>query len=261
MSSLAAAWAPASRCGGGWWRGGRQRCARPRPRSRSAVRSFAAAASGKPMHAEVRDRGPDRAGSLVHPGGQCSRIATRHGWTPAGPPIADAQSREKKAPTGTGPRGPRDSTPMPLGARAAVRPGRLPLAREGRHGSRRRASGSSAGSPGVPAAGARGFPSHSPAKGYSLLASPAASARPARLAHDLAASSPTWGYSAAIVPAPGQVLRGILRRTWRGRACSARVAEPGARSTGCWPWVSAAGRPGDAGRVGLSPRGRRSPGC
>jgi hypothetical protein len=148
MSSLAAAWAPASRCGGGWWRGGRQRCARPRPRSRSAIRSFAAAASGKPMHAEVRDRGPDRAGSLVHPGGQCSRIATRHGWTPAGPPIADAQSREKKAPTGIGSRGPRDSTPMPLGARAAVRPGRLPLAREGHHGPRRRAPGSSAGSPG-----------------------------------------------------------------------------------------------------------------
>jgi hypothetical protein len=60
----------------------------------------------------------------------------------------------------------------------------------------------------MPAGGARGFPSHSPAKGYSLLASPAASARPARLAHDLAALPPTWGYSAAIVSAPRQVLRG-----------------------------------------------------
>jgi hypothetical protein len=113
----------------------------------------------------------------------------------------------KKAATGIDPSGSRDWTGIPPGARAAVRPGRLRLARECRHAPRRGAPGSTAGSPGVPAAGARGSPSHGPAQGHTLLASSAASARPARLAHDLAASPPTRGHSAAIVPAPGQILR------------------------------------------------------
>jgi hypothetical protein len=48
------------------------------------------------------------------------------------PPVAISQSCAGMAPTGVAWGGRRDSTPVPLGARAAVRPGRLPLARERR---------------------------------------------------------------------------------------------------------------------------------
>jgi hypothetical protein len=60
--------------------------------------------------------------------------------------------------------------PILPGARVAVRPGRLRLARECRHGPRRGAPGSSAGSPGVPAGGARGAASLGRPKGHSLSA-------------------------------------------------------------------------------------------